>query len=66
MNTLPLDCFQDIKTLLLKTPHTLIAGYRETKLEMSRKLPPYWLTFVLPDGVMEVIREKKSRVLTQP
>jgi hypothetical protein len=27
------------KTLLLKTPHTLVTGYRETKLMLTRKLP---------------------------
>lgn len=29
----------DGKTLLLKTQHTLVAGYREIKVELTSKLP---------------------------
>lgn len=35
------------KTLLLKTPHTLVAEHREIKLELTWELPPCWLAFTV-------------------
>lgn len=32
----------DVRVLLLETPHTLVTGCGETKLELSRKLPLCW------------------------
>lgn len=36
------DCqpVTDCKIQLLKTPHALVLGYRETALELSTKFPP--------------------------
>lgn len=42
----------DGKTLLLKIPHTLVKGYREIKMILNRKLPHYWLAFIVLEGSM--------------
>lgn len=41
----------------LKTPHTLDAQRRETKLELHWKIPPNWLTFIVPDGATEAAED---------
>ena len=37
----------DGKTQVLKTPpYTLVTGQEEIKLALTKKLPPYWVTFL--------------------
>lgn len=48
---------------LLKTPHTLVSGYRLIKLELIWKLPSYWLAFVVPEGVMQSTKEIASVIV---
>lgn len=52
--------------LLMKTPHTLVARYRITKLELHRKLHPYWLAFIFFPRrcYMEFTREEKLSVFS--
>lgn len=41
----------DDKTVLLKTPHTLITGHTEMNLILNRKLPP-WPAVIVSQGVI--------------
>jgi hypothetical protein len=50
-------------TLLLKTSYILVAGYGKIKLELSWKLPPYWLAFIVPEGVMQTAGKYKSSTI---
>lgn len=40
------------KTLLLKTPHPLVAEHRETRLGLSWKLPSHWLSLMVSKGAI--------------
>lgn len=48
--------------LLPKKPHILVAGLRETKVELNRKLPP-WLAFRVPEGAMQAAWGEKIWVV---
>ena len=50
----------NIKVLLLKTLPTLITWHRENKLVLTRKLPFYWLTFIVTKGAKGPERQKSS------
>lgn len=49
------------KTLLLQTPHTLAAQYREIMLGLSRKLPSYQIAFKVPEGTMQAAEGKRHQ-----
>ena len=42
----------DGKTLLLKTPRTLVTG--EIKLVLTRKFSPFWRVFLVLKGAMQI------------
>lgn len=44
-----------------ETTH-LVAGHRETKVELTRKLPP-WLAFRVPEGAMQAAWGEKIWVV---
>ena len=47
------------KSLLLKTPHTLVPGQREIKTVLTPKLPRCWRTFIVPqDAISTKLLEK--------
>lgn len=48
--------------LLLRTPYTLIAQYKEIKLELIWKFIPCWLAFLVPKGRMQEAREEKNHL----
>lgn len=48
------------QTLLLKTLQTLVKEHREIKLELTRKMPPSWLVFIVPERVLAKCRGEKS------
>lgn len=48
------------QTLLLKTLQTLVKERREIKLELTRKIPPSWLAFIIPERVLAKCRGEKS------
>lgn len=50
------------KTTLLKTPYILVVGHREVNFKLTRKLSPYWLTFIVPEGSMQTTEGKKTSV----
>lgn len=41
------------KTLLLRMPHALVVGRRETKLGLVWRLLPCWLTLTVLEGTVE-------------
>lgn len=49
------------KTLLLQTPHTLVARYREIMLRLSQKLPSYRIAFNVPEGTMQGAEGKRHQ-----
>lgn len=51
------------KTLLLRIPHTLVAGCGETKLKLDWKFPPRLLVSMVPDGVIQDAREQRHLVV---
>lgn len=59
-----LGCLPElIKTLLLETTHTLIIVHREIKPELSWKISPCWLAFIVPRDARQVSKEEKSPVI---
>lgn len=50
----------DGKTPLLKTPHTLVMGYRETKLVLDWKLPFCWLAFIVAESGLQAAEEGRA------
>lgn len=51
------------KSPLLKTPDTLVARYRETKLRTSQKLSSRWLFFIVQGVLCRLLRKKKQQWL---
>lgn len=49
------------KTQLLKTPHTVVARCRETKLELNWKFSPCVLVSAMPEGGMQDAREQRHQ-----
>lgn len=52
------------KTILQKTPHNWVVRYIKINPELTRKLTPYWLAFILPESILQPVgREKLIMVL---
>lgn len=51
----------DVKALLQKAPHIVVAGYRETNLKLSRKRTYSLLAFIVLQGVTEALGEEKHK-----
>lgn len=49
----------DGKTQLLKTPYTLVTEQEEIKLALTKKLSPYWVTYLELKGVMQAAEREK-------
>lgn len=46
------------------TPYTLTVRHKQINLKLSRKLPPYWVFFIVSEGAVQAIeREQTSMVL---
>lgn len=52
-----------VKTLLLKTLHTLLTGHRERKLQLGRKLPLCRVATIVPGGIMQDAGGESAAVL---
>lgn len=46
------------KTLLMTAPYALVTSHGEIKLVLTRKVPPYWLTFTVLGSTMKAAVEK--------
>lgn len=57
-----LRCPQDGKTLMLKTPSSLVAGHRRTEPALGQKLAPWWLAFTVPEDAVQQ-QERKTSVV---
>lgn len=49
--------------LLLKTPHSMAAGKRDTNLKSIGKLPSCYLAFLVPEGAMQSVGGEKTSVV---
>lgn len=39
-------------------PYILVAEYKTINLELTKKLPSFWLALIVPESVMQAFREK--------
>lgn len=39
--------------MLLVLLHTVVSVHRDTKVDLSQKLPPWWLVLIVPEGVIQ-------------
>lgn len=45
---------------MVKAKDIVVAGHRELNLELTCKLPPYWIAFTVTEGAMHITGGEKS------